>query len=92
MLLKKHVIDKVGLFDESFFMYGEDLDWCFRINQAGYKIYYVPTTQIIHFKGESSKKSPFEQRRLFYEAMHLFVQKQMKNWIQCFQIWMLSIK
>ena len=94
MILKRKVIDQVGFFDESFFMYGEDLDWCYRINQAGYKIYYVPTTQIIHFKGESSKKSPFEQRRLFYEAMHLFVQKHfsgskavLPSWFLIAAIW-----
>ncbi len=75
MLLPRSTIEKVGGFDESFFMYGEDLDWCYRIRKAGLDIYYVPDTKIIHFKGESSKKSPFEQRRLFYEAMRLFVEK-----------------
>lgn len=75
MMIRRQVIDKVGLLDESFFMYGEDLDWCYRIRSAGWKIFYHPGTQIIHFKGESSKKSPFEQRRLFYEAMRLFVKK-----------------
>ena len=79
MLVKKTVIENVGGLDQDFFMYGEDLDWCYRIKKAGYKIYYVPHTQIIHFKGESSKKSPFQQRRLFYEAMRLFVQKHFKK-------------
>ncbi len=60
-------------------MYGEDLDWCFRIRSAGYRIMYVPLTQIIHFKGESSKRSPLQQRRLFYEAMRLFVRKHFKK-------------
>ncbi|HNW60585.1 MAG TPA: glycosyltransferase [bacterium] len=75
MLLRREVIDQVGMLDDAFFMYGEDLDFCFRIHSAGWKIIYVPATRIIHFKGESSKRSPFEQRRLFYEAMRLFVNK-----------------
>ena len=79
MLLRKEVIDQVGKLDESFFMYGEDLDFCFRIHSAGWKIFYVPQTRIIHFKGESSKRSPFEQRRLFYEAMRLFVRKHFRK-------------
>ena len=45
-----------GLLDESFFMYGEDLDWCFRIQQVGWRIYYTPETRIIHYKGESTKQ------------------------------------
>ncbi|MBN2355821.1 glycosyltransferase [candidate division KSB1 bacterium] len=79
MLLRRRVVAQVGPLDESFFMYGEDLDWCYRIRQAGWKIFYVPNTQIVHFKGESSKRSPFEQRRLFYEAMHRFVHKHFRR-------------
>ena len=75
MIVRRHVIDQVGYLDEAFFMYGEDLDWCYRIQKGGWKIFYVPETQIIHFKGESSKKSPFEHNRMFYEAMRLFVKK-----------------
>lgn len=75
MLFRRQVYQEIGGLDESFFMYGEDLDYCHRIRQAGWTIYYHPATQIIHFKGESSKKSPYAQRRLFYEAMRLFVLK-----------------
>jgi len=91
MLVRRETIDRVGLLDESFFMYGEDLDWCFRIRQGGWKIYYVPTTQIIHFKGESSKKSPFEQRRLFYEAMRLFVEKHFSKGKALVPSWLLIL-
>ena len=79
MLLRGEAIRQIGPLDDSFFMYGEDLDYCFRIHSAGWKIYYVPATRIIHFKGESSKRSPFEQRRLFYEAMRLFVNKHFRR-------------
>jgi len=68
-----------GLFDESFFMYGEYLDWCFRIQQAGWKIYYTPETQIIHYKGESTKKGELQYVRHFYGAMRLFTQKHFQD-------------
>ncbi len=91
MLLRREVIEHVGMLDESFFMYGEDLDWCYRIKEGGYKIYYVPDTQIIHFKGESSKRSPLEQRRLFYEAMRLFVVKHFQKGHAWMPSWALII-
>ncbi|MEM1125580.1 MAG: glycosyltransferase [Bacteroidota bacterium] len=68
-----------GVFDEAFFMYGEDLDWCYRIQQAGWGIYYTPETQIIHYKGESTKKGDLRYVRLFYGAMLLFIEKHFKD-------------
>lgn len=79
MMMKKEVYEKVGGFDEQFFMYGEDLDLCFRIQKAGYKIYYVHTTQIIHYKGESTKRSNLDETKVFYQAMHLFVKKHLSS-------------
>lgn len=78
MFLRREMFDTVGLLDESFFMYGEDLDWCFRMWEKGWKIYYVPTTQIIHYKGESTSRSGFDDIRAFYEAMEIFVEKHFK--------------
>jgi len=76
MMLRKEALDRVGLLDEHFFMYGEDLDLCYRIKKAGWKIYYVPYTEIIHFKGESTKTVPtLKSIRNFYTAMHIFVEK-----------------
>jgi GT2 family glycosyltransferase len=57
MLMRKSVLDKVGLLDESFFMYGEDIDLSYRIIKAGYHNYYYPDARIIHYKGESTKKA-----------------------------------
>ncbi|MDE2958009.1 MAG: glycosyltransferase [Bacteroidota bacterium] len=71
--------DGAGLMDEGFFMYGEDLDWCYRIQQAGWRIYYTPDTRIIHYKGESTKKSDLKYVRLFYGAMLRFAEKHLKS-------------
>ncbi len=68
-----------GLFDEAFFMYGEDLDWCYRIQQAGWRIYYTPDTQIVHYKGESTKKGDLRYVLLFYGAMLRFVEKHVTH-------------
>jgi len=75
MTIKREVYDKVGGFDESFFMYGEDLDYCYRIKEAGWKIYYVPYTKVIHYKGESAKLANFDNIITFYKAMDIFVRK-----------------
>jgi hypothetical protein len=79
MMMKKEVYEKVGGFDEQFFMYGEDLDLCYRIQQNGYKVYYYPGTQIIHYKGESTKRSSLDETKHFYNAMHLFVKKHFSS-------------
>ncbi len=70
-----HTQPGAGLFDEGFFMYGEDLDWCYRIQQAGWQIYYTPDTQIIHYKGECTRKGELRYVRLFYGAMLQFTEK-----------------
>lgn len=75
MLLKKEVLDKTGGFDETFFMYGEDVDLSYRIQKAGYKNYYFSGSSIIHFKGESTRKGSMNYVRMFYNAMSIFVKK-----------------
>ncbi|MEX0599167.1 MAG: glycosyltransferase [Rhodothermales bacterium] len=82
MLVRRRALfgeDGAGLFDEDFFMYGEDLDLCYRIQQAGWKIYYTPETQIIHYKGESTKKGDLTYVRLFYGAMLRFTEKHFEG-------------
>jgi len=79
MMIRKEVYDNVGGFDEDFFMYGEDLDLSYRIQKAGYKVYYVHETQIIHYKGESTKRSSIDETKVFYDAMHLFVRKHLSG-------------
>jgi O-antigen biosynthesis protein len=75
MLLRKKALDKVGLLDEDFFMYGEDIDLSYRIIQGGYKNYYFPETTIIHYKGESTKKGSLNYVKVFYNAMIIFARK-----------------
>ena len=75
MLLRKTTLDRVGLLDETFFMYGEDIDLSYRIILGGYKNYYFPETRIIHYKGESTKKSSVNYVFVFYRAMLVFAQK-----------------
>ncbi|MCX6142873.1 MAG: glycosyltransferase [Ignavibacteriales bacterium] len=79
MMVCREAFEQVGGLDEEFFMYGEDLDWCYRIQQAGWKNYYVHSTQIIHYKGESTKRSNLDEIRTFYQAMQLFVQKHFSS-------------
>ena len=75
MLLRKKTLDEIGLLDETFFMYGEDIDLSYRVIKAGYKNFYFPKTRIIHYKGESTKKSSVNYVLVFYNAMVIFAKK-----------------
>lgn len=78
LFIRKEVLDKVGGFDEQFFMYAEDIDLSYRIQQAGYKNYYFPEITIIHFKGESTRRDK-RYVELFYKAMIQFMHKHFKE-------------
>ncbi|HAY32776.1 MAG TPA: glycosyl transferase family 2 [Bacteroidetes bacterium] len=69
MFIPKTVLDDAGLFDEDYFMYGEDIDLCYRIKKCGYKIFYFPEVTTIHFKGESTRKTNLSYVNNFYGAM-----------------------
>ncbi|MBK9254047.1 MAG: glycosyltransferase [Saprospiraceae bacterium] len=75
MFIKAETLEKTGLLDEQFFMYGEDIDLSYRIIKSGSKIFYFPETSIIHYKGESTKKSSINYIKTFYGAMILYVNK-----------------
>ncbi len=79
MMGRREAYEKVGGLDETFFMYGEDLDWCYRFSTAGYKVCYVHSTKIVHFKGESTRRSDLDEIKLFYQAMHRFVEKHLSR-------------
>lgn len=75
MVMSRAAYDATRGFDEAYFMYGEDLDLCFRTQRAGLKVYYVHTTSTVHFQGESTRRSAMNEVSVFYDAMHIFVKK-----------------
>lgn len=79
LMMKKEVINKIGLLDETFFMYGEEMDWCMRAKKAGYNVRYCPVGTIIHYKGESSKQLGVKATYEFYRAMIIFYNKYNKD-------------
>jgi len=74
MLVRGEAIQQVGLLDETFFMYGEDLDWAYRIKDAGWRIYYNPAVTVLHVKKASTRQNPRAQIE-FYRAMTIFYRK-----------------
>lgn len=88
MFMRSETLEQVGLLDEQFFMYGEDIDLSYRITLGGYKNVYFSETTIIHYKGESTKKKSVNYVRVFYNAMVLFAKKhystRMAGW---FSFW-----
>lgn len=88
MMMRGETLEKVGLLDEQFFMYGEDIDLSYRIILGGYKNVYFADTTIIHYKGESTKKKSVNYVKVFYNAMVLFAKKhyskRMAGW---FSFW-----
>ncbi len=80
MLVRKTTIEDIGLLDDTFFMYGEDIDWCYRIKKAGWKIIYFGEAGIVHYKGASSEDKKTKRRNPklvyeFYRAMYVFYRK-----------------
>lgn len=75
MLVRREVVEQVGGLDETFFMYGEDVDWCYRIKEAGWGIYYYPRTYIVHYKGASARRKPMKIVYEFHRAMWVFHRK-----------------
>ena len=75
MFIRKEALDEIGLLDETFFMYGEDIDLCYRIKEAGRKIIYYGESEISHFKGASSKKQKSKLIYEFYRAMYIYYKK-----------------
>ncbi|HUG14219.1 MAG TPA: glycosyltransferase family 2 protein [Thermomicrobiales bacterium] len=75
MLLRVEAIESAGLLDEHFFMYGEDLDWAYRIKQHGWRVVYYPTTRVVHLKGATTRRQSYRMIIEFYRAMWLFHRK-----------------
>lgn len=75
LMISREALEKVGLLDESYFMYGEDIDFSWRIKLAGFENYYYPETRIIHYKGECTKHGSMNYVYTFYNAMSIFVKR-----------------
>ena len=104
MMVRKSAIAEVGLFDEDFFFYGEDLDWCYRFKEAGFKIVYTPITKIIHYKGAASgmkstsahltKATRESKKKAIAEsirAMELFYKKHFTSQYPFFITWLVIL-
>jgi N-acetylglucosaminyl-diphospho-decaprenol L-rhamnosyltransferase len=85
MLVRREVMDAIGLLDESYFMYGEDLDWAYRIKHAGWKVMYAPITTVTHVKRAASSQRRTHTVRAFYDAMRIFYrvhyESQYPRWV-----------
>ena len=79
MLVRRETVDEVGMLDEDFFMYGEDIDWCYRIQQAGWVNYYYPKTHIVHYKRASSRNKPYKITYEFHRAIYVLYNKHFKK-------------
>jgi N-acetylglucosaminyl-diphospho-decaprenol L-rhamnosyltransferase len=95
MLVRAEAIAQVGLMDGQFFMYGEDLDWAYRIKAAGWKVYYNPAVTVLHVKRAASRNSPKAQVE-FYRAMDIFYRKhyaaQTPLWLHAFIISVIALR
>ncbi len=83
LMIRREVIKDIGLLDERFFMYGEELDWCLRAKRAGWGIVYYPAAQIVHYKGESAKHNSRKATLEFHRAMYLFHKKHFAKDYSC---------
>ncbi|HLC45196.1 MAG: hypothetical protein A2722_01255 [Candidatus Doudnabacteria bacterium RIFCSPHIGHO2_01_FULL_50_11] len=75
LVIRRAVIERIGLLDEEYFMYGEDLDWCWRAKEAGFAVMYYPGATIHHYKYGSAQAIPFRTIRMAHEAMRIFYRK-----------------
>lgn len=91
MFMRRRALDQVGLLDEDFFMYGEDIDLSYRLLKGGYKNYYFPDTSIIHYKGESTKRGSLNYVRVFYQAMIIFARKHFAGSQARLLVWLMQL-
>ena len=74
-MVRRQAIQEVGLLDENYFMYVEEVDWCYRLRKAGWKVCYLPEAQIVHWGGQSSEGERGKARRLLRQSELLFFKK-----------------
>lgn len=93
-LLRRQVIEEIGYLDEDYFMYGEDLDWSYRIKAKGWKIVYVPIVKVIHYKKRSGRESKDRKIKIetinhFYETMKIFYRKHYQEKYPKILLWLI---
>jgi len=91
MFMRRLLFKEIGGFDKRFFMYGEDIDLCYRITHAGREVWYYPQIKIVHQKGKSSSKRKIRSRFYFYEAMIIFFRKYRKLQKMVFPLWLIWV-
>jgi GT2 family glycosyltransferase len=91
MLLRRETIEDVGGLDEDYFMFGEDLDWCYRVKQRDWQIYYVGDRSIVHHKGASTRQEPQKMNYHFHRAMFLFHRKHLVDRYPFFVNWLVYV-
>jgi len=79
MMVRRDVINQVGLFDEEYFLFLEETDWCYRIKKAGWKIYHVPQAEIYHFQGKSTEAERKRAKVEYYRSRYHFFKKNKGN-------------
>jgi hypothetical protein len=91
MFMRRALFNEIGGFDKRFFMYGEDIDFCYRIVKAGHEVWYYPEIKIVHRKGKSSSKRRIRSRMDFYEAMIIFSSKYRGEQKTFFPWWLMWV-
>ncbi len=75
MIVRKEAMDEVGVFDEDYFVFLEETDWCFRMNKKGWKVYHVPDAEVFHLSGHSKKRTPWRSQIEYYISLYKFFRK-----------------
>ena len=91
MFFRRETLEEVGVLDENFFMFGEDLDWCYRVKRSDWKILYVGSKEVLHVKGASTRQNPQLMNSHFHRAMLIFHKKHLERHYPFFINWLVSI-
>lgn len=90
MMVRRETAQSVGPFDEDYFLYGEDIDWCWRMKQAGWEVWYIPRACVVHVKGASMRRSSSRLDRFFFDAMRIFIRKHLRDKYPPPLLWLLN--